>query len=367
MNADIERIKRDISIIDLVGQIYTVVGHGPTRTTAEHDSLKLFTRNNSWTWYSRSGRNGHALGGSVIDWWMLTHNCDHAQAIDALWTLLTGAAGAPSYGKLEQSTPPEPPKTPRWTAADWQTDAQRRLADAQDRLLNRPGGQPGRDYLLQRAIQPAAWAAWGLGYGPAYHPAAGRTLPALWLPWRNRLLTAVQWRFLTDDHDLRFAQLAGGQRYLFGLQHLAEAAPGRLNALFLVEGELNAISLWQTIEAGMYPADAISYGPQSNIVNHQVQRLAAAVAKRYQRVIVWADEPEIALQALGALPPTLTVLAVRSPGGRDANDLLVAGQLDDILFGLLKRVAERESHLTGRSPSENLTGPSVKASQETER
>ncbi len=347
MNADIERIKRDISIIDLVGQSYTVVGHGHTRTTAEHDSLKLFTQNNSWTWYSRSGRNGHALGGSVIDWWMLAHNCDSAQAISALWAMLTGDAGA-AHGNAERTTPPAPPdphKAPRWKADDWQTDAQRRLADAQERLVRHPSGQPGRDYLLGRAIQPATWAAWGLGFGPAYHPAAGRTLPAIWLPWRNRQISALQWRFLTDDHSLRFGQLAGGQRFLFGLQHLVQTAPGRLNALFIVEGEINAISLWQTIEAGPYPADAISFGPQNNIINNQVQRLAAAVARRYKRVIIWADEPEIALHALGALPPTLTALAVRSPGGRDANDLLVAGQLDDILFGLLKRVSqEGEPH-----------------------
>lgn len=340
-NQRIERIKRDISIVDLVGQSYTVIGHGHTLTTAEHDSLKIFTRNNSWTWYSRTGRNGHALGGSVIDWWMLTHNCDNTQAIAALWDLVNGAAVS-----IAPSKPPEPApaKIQRWRAADWQADAHRRLTDAQDCLLNRPAGQPGRDYLAQRGIKPPTWEAWGLGFAPAWSAAAGSHMPAVWLPWRNRQISALQFRFLTDDKSLRFGQLAGGERFLFGLQHLIEAgpdaAPGRLANLLLVEGEINALSLWQTIEDGRYPADVVSFGPQANIRNHQVQRLAAAIARRYKRVIVWADEPDAALAGLGALPPALRSLAVRSPNGRDANVLLVAGALDDVLFGLLKRVSD---------------------------
>lgn len=342
MHADTERIKRDISIVDLVGQTYTVIGHGHTLTTAEHDSLKIFTRNNSWTWYSRSGRNGHALGGSVIDWWMLTHNCDNAQAIAALWDLVNGAATIPT----PTTRPPEPApaKVQRWRAADWQADAHRRLTDAQDRLAGSPAGQPGRDYLAKRGIEPSTWSAWGLGFAPAWNATAASHMPAVWLPWRNRQISALQFRFLTDDKSLRFGQLAGGERFLFGLQHLIEAgpdaAPGRLANLLLVEGEINALSLWQVIEAGRYPADVVSFGPQANIRNHQVQRLAATIARRYKRVIVWADEPDAALAGLGALPPALRSLAVRSPNGRDANDLLIAGALDDVLFGLLKRVSD---------------------------
>lgn len=339
MNAqiDIDRIKQTIRIEDLVAQSFTVTGRGRILTTVEHDSLKLFTANNSWTWYSRAGRAGKALGGSVIDWWMLSHNCDEREAIGALGALVDG-------GIVLNQVPPaapvaEPAKVQRWKADDWQADVRRQLQQAQDRLLNRPSGQPGREYLAARGIEPSTWAAWGLGYGPAWNAGAGCTMPAVWLPWMNQRISALQWRFLTEDHKLRFGQQAGGERFLFGLQHLVDAAPGSLGTLLLVEGEMNAISLHQVIEAGKYPADAISFGPQANISNYQVQRMAAAVARRYKRVIVWADEPDAALAGLGAMPPALRSLAVRSPGGRDANDLLVAGQLDDVLLALLKKVS----------------------------
>lgn len=69
-----------------------------------------------------------------------------------------------------------------------------------------------------------------------------------------------------------------------------------------------------------------------------VAPLAAKVAQRYKRVIVWADEPEDALQALGTIP---NALPVRSPGGQDANDLLRAGLLADLVHGLIVKAKER--------------------------
>jgi hypothetical protein len=51
---DVDRIKREIPIESLIAQSgLTVAGKGHTLTTVEHDSLKIFIRNNSWTWYSQ--------------------------------------------------------------------------------------------------------------------------------------------------------------------------------------------------------------------------------------------------------------------------------------------------------------------------
>lgn len=85
MTTELERIKTQISIADLIAKSgLTVIGKGHTLTTAEHDSLKIFTNNNSWTWYSQSGQRGKALGGSVIDWYMHTNKCSQRDAIQSL-------------------------------------------------------------------------------------------------------------------------------------------------------------------------------------------------------------------------------------------------------------------------------------------
>ncbi len=68
---DLDRIKRAARITDLVGQRYTLneARHGKRlRTTIEHDSLVLNTETNRYTWYSKSGSNGRAEAGDVIDW-----------------------------------------------------------------------------------------------------------------------------------------------------------------------------------------------------------------------------------------------------------------------------------------------------------
>lgn len=207
-----------------------------------------------------------------------------------------------------------------------------------------PGGQPGRDYLASRGISLDMALAYDIGFGMVWNGKAQKSLPALLIPWRNRHITAIQYRFIgvgkDDDSAGRFGQLGGGQRFLFGLQHCMNPADDaddqerKLHTLIIVEGELNAVSIMQVVY-GMRSVGVVSYGPQSNINNPQVAKHAATVAGRYEHVIVWADEPEIALQAIGHIHGAIPV---KSPNGMDANDLLVAGRLDDVVFRLLQQV-----------------------------
>jgi hypothetical protein len=341
---DTERIKREIPIESLIAQSFTVVGKGHTLTTAEHDSLKIFTRNNTFTWYSQAGQDGKNLGGSVIDWYRHMNGCSTREAISSLSAMLDGGAVPP----MPQPRPVQQAKqADGWKAAQWQDNAGRVLSTVQDTLWNLPDGQPGRDYLTERGIRPDMWIAFGLGYGEVWNIKAGKAWPALWLPWQNRQLTAIQYRFLgvakDDTNADRYGQLKGGSRYLFGMQHCMEAEPGQLHTLFLVEGELNAVSVFQCIY-GQYPCDVVSYGPQSNITNQQVAEMAAKVAKRYRRVVLWADEPETAQKAMGAMPDEVKVMPVRSPTRNghkhDANYLLQHGQLDDVVYKLIRKVVE---------------------------
>ena len=195
--------------------------------------------------------------------------------------------------------------------------------------------------------------AFGLGYGEVWNNKARKKLPALWIPWMNRQITAIQYRFLgigKDDNSAdRFGQKKGGKRYLFGIQHCMDAEPGQLQTLILVEGELNAISILQRVY-GVYACDVVSFGPQNNLNNTDVTKVASALARRYQRVIVWADESESAQAAIGAIP---NAIPVRSPKGMDANDLLKRGHLDGLLYRLLhsprqSSLAEEPSTLVGQ-------------------
>ena len=74
----------------------------------------------------------------------------------------------------------------------------------------------------------------------------------------------------------------------------------------------------------------------------EVASILAKVASRYAHVIVCADEPQVALSAIELLPAAVKTLAVQSPvvdGVKlDANALLQAGQLDSVLFDLLRKV-----------------------------
>ncbi|MEZ4674555.1 MAG: hypothetical protein R2932_09950 [Caldilineaceae bacterium] len=323
MNADIERIKQ-IPIADLIGQSYTVTGKGHTLTTAEHDSLMIDTRANLFTWFSQEGANGKPLGGSPIDWYMYNHRCDTGTAIKELATMLDGGAITP------QPRPRVERKPADWKSPAWQAKARRDLAVAQDALWNLPEGKPGREYLESRGFRVETGIAFDLGYGAAWNDKAGRMMPALWLPWMNREITALKYRFIgvgKDDADaLRFSQKGGSVPYLFGLQRRIEGN----NSLILVEGELNAVSIFQAAY-GALSVDAVSFGPQGNLQKTDVMNYAAKLAERYERVIVWADESEIAAAARGFIPG---VKAIRSPNGMDANDLLQAELLGDFIAKL---------------------------------
>lgn len=336
---DMEAIKAGIKVETLIGQSYALEKDGNYRMQAvDHDSLKIDLRKNTWAWYSQTNNKGEKLGGSVIDWHMYVNNCTMQESLIALSVMLDGGAvAAQPRPKVESK-----PKVEGWKSAAWQSEARRKLEAAQDRLWNLPEGEPGREYLTSRGIRPDMPIAFDMGYGPAWNPKAEAELPALWIPWQNRHITAIQYRFIGVDKDdksaVRFGQKGGGVRYLFGMQHCMEAEPGQLDTLILVEGELNAVSLFQTVY-GQYPCDVVSFGPQSQLGNPEVATIAAKLAQRYQHVIVWADEPKIAISALGVIPHALPVKTPIIDGEpRDANDLLQLGRLDGVVFELIKRV-----------------------------
>jgi DNA primase len=145
--------------------------------------------------------------------------------------------------------------------AAWQADALRDAEAASARLLT--GDDPaGRDYLSRRGLGRGNWLAWGLGYASVYDPAAKHARPAIVLPWVDSdpdqdAITAVKYRFIdAEAGGLRYVSRRGSVPLLYGLW---AAVPGH-HTLLLVEGEFNALSVWQCMPQGV---TCLSFGSET--------------------------------------------------------------------------------------------------------
>lgn len=269
---------------------------------------------------------------------------------------LGGPALIPSpgpAGPTVKRTPAAKSKAASWQDAAWQSDARAILTQAQAALIG-PEGAEGRDYLTAWGLTPATWGAWGLGYTPAawdrplaehllrqgvdpktwpnvgYGVAKNRagdlyaTRAAIVIPWQRDKITALKYRFLTvPDGGLRYSSKGGGQCLAFGLGLAGE----HFSTLWLLEGELNALALWQALHDGRrVNFDVVSFGAESGALTPTV----TAWAKRYQQVIVWADDPGKAAAATAAIPGAFGLRSPLHDGHKlDANDLLRLGKLAD--------------------------------------
>jgi len=263
----------------------------------------------------------------VFDYLRRKHNLNFAEA--CAW--LESGTPAQTAPANHRSTP----KPSTWKSSVWQwtTRAEQRAAIQQ--LLHKPTGEPGRAYLLQRGISLATARAWNLGFNhQTWHPQQQARAPAIHIPWWNgQYLTAVQYRFIGADiaKRERFGQRQGGQRLLFGLP-LLNQEPN----LVLVEGEFNAIAIWQACkDIGI---DVLSWGAQESILQPQVNALAAMIIRRgYRRTILWADEEALAHQVrrqfINRTPGTK--IAISSPFKLDANDLHVRHELRTFIQEIL--------------------------------
>lgn len=223
-------------------------------------------------------------------------------------------------------------KQPVAQPAGWRERAERMVAEAHERLW-RAEGAPARAYLESRRLEPAAWLAFGVGYRAdvAVPGTDGKErAPAIVLPWRaGGNLVAVRYRFLTAQGGSKITAESGSQfaGRLFGGQVLPRVAE-RLRTLVIVEGEINGMSIWQCTGSPTMPfdwrMDVLSLGSESA----KLSPAAVAAAQQYSRVLAWADRAEVARELAAALP---NAHPIRSPGGKDANDLLREGLLGGFL------------------------------------
>ena len=330
----IAAVKARLPLQDLVAETFTVVGHGPTLTTAEHDSLKLRTDWQTWRWYSRG------LSGDIFDWYQLQHRCDFATALAAL--AQRAGLAAPDAGESTAGVGKEALHARRQTAI-------LELAAAHyHALLLSPAGQAARDYCYRRGWTDATLAREQLGYVPALaaddkvsplhdlaplhrqlreadlhdHPAAKAVLmlPPNSLVYVHRARGRVVYlstRSLTHKrHWNPPADLVGPRR-----PYHADPAPGAPGARLpgvhvLVEGQADAVSLGQlgiaaTALCGLgsplgAPAD-FAGSPHVAVTHVGLDADEAGRAR--------------ALDLALSLHPTIRI--VTWPAGKDANDWLL--------------------------------------------
>lgn len=345
---DVSALKARVDLCELAGRYTTLNPWGRSgelagpcpqpRCPANEDGFHVHP-DGWWKCYSC-----HPKRADAIEWVLWLGLASDFRAACQWLANLSNSQAQPASASQPARKKPEP-AAPGWIDPGWQATAQRLLAEASAALAS-PAGEPGRAYLAGRGIAPAAWHAWRLGYAAArFDPRQERRRPAIVLPWYGpQGLTALKYRFLdSQGQGDRFGQLRGGQQILFG-GHLVGQ---RYDTLILCEGELNAVAIWQAVYTSGDPAVYTVGGQAVDVVSFGGQGAAFAepvlvLARRYRRVILWADETapvRASLAALGAhafgLKSPLTV--DEPPVKLDANALLQRGLLGELLQRALSR------------------------------
>jgi phage/plasmid primase-like uncharacterized protein len=288
--------------------------------------------------------------GSSGEWRWRCYQCHEkpADAIAFLRWLRPELSLADAVSQLTGDNAPvpairrQPPRRPPVAAQpEWRKRAERIVAEAHERLW-KVEGEPGRAYLEGRGLEPQTWLAYGVGYRSdvAVPGTDGKErAPAIVLPWyAGGRLVAVRYRFLSAQGKTKLTAESGSQfaGKLFGGQALPRAAPGR-RTLIIVEGEINAMSIWQVCGgpdmAHDWRVDVLSVGSESA----KLTPAAVAAIGQYGRVFAWMDRAEVARGVAAALA---NAYPVRSPGGSDANDLLQKSLLGGFLAMVLKDAAQ---------------------------
>ncbi|MEI7846671.1 MAG: toprim domain-containing protein [Chloroflexota bacterium] len=329
MNA--QEINRTFDLKGLVSGLTTLhqsgayeIGRCPLPgCTSLNDALNLKQTPGGWIWICR--KCGVGKYQSSIDFYMRLYNLDFRTA----FAQMSGNYNVQNSPK--NATAPSVKHLPKTLKAlpdtQWQLSAWEVVDKNLETLLRTPEGKLGRDYFLLRGIKNQSLAAWRAGFYYHYDPKLKRKRPAVTLPWYEcdgdyEQITAVKIRFIdqTPTVGSRYIMLKGSVPVLYGLWDVLPTT----DSLLLVEGEINAISIWQ-----LHPnrVAVLSIGSDTG-ANPDILRV---LAKDY-KICVWLDDESKAKELRSLLPGSC---AVKSPiiGGIkwDANQMLQAGELQGFL------------------------------------
>lgn len=260
----------------------------------------------------------------AIAWIQFTGNSTFDDAV----TTLTSARREDRQATTATTSRVIPVKITQTPQTDeWRAQALPIAEAAQAALFD--GDNAGGAYLIDRGLAPETWAAYGFGFG------SFRDHPVIVIPWtRGGKLQAIRYRFLSpfdgkkimSEPGSRFAESMYGGQVLCGcMEHK--------RTLVICEGEINAASIWQA--AGESYLDVLSTGSESAIL----PKPALEYAAKFRTCIVWMDKADIARKWADMIPGAI---AVASPSGMDANDMLRAGKLTYFLAHVRTKAATTE-------------------------
>lgn len=302
-------------------------------------------------------RQCHPEFGDAIEFMRWLHRLDFAEAVQRLTGNISMTTAQP---KIQPA-----PKAPRTTTQPptWQAKAQPMVEAAQKRI------EEATAYLESRSLDLLTALAFGLGYRPdaplpgTWDAQAKRYAidpqPAVVIPWyRGGRLCAVRHRFLqlhayTDvDGQQRKAKLTSVPGSDFtGLLYGGHMLPAfctmpvgdnghcaeQLRTLVIVEGEINAMSIWQVAQRWQW--DVLSLGSESQ----KLPDGGRILAERYGRTIIWMDKADIAKSIMAMIPGAVAISSPLVDGKKvDANDMLCSGQLSEFLSEVRLRACKSD-------------------------
>ncbi len=243
---------------------------GPCPVCGGHDRFHVNTRTQSWMCRNCTGAD---TWGDVIDLVCFVTGCRKSQVPSILGDLPSVTPVRPAEAKRQ-------PK--KWTDDRWQQEARKIVDDAAARL----DAGVGRDYLEQRGIDEHTQHVFLLGYVKVSPPwdkelrqwAGGPAIVMPYLRHDSDTIMAIRYRHTNKDEEPRYINKAGSNVVLFGLYQLDFSAP----TLVVVEGEFNALSVWQTCRDLV---TVVSIGSQS--VSHDTLSAVEKLSARFAHCIVW--------------------------------------------------------------------------------
>jgi hypothetical protein len=315
--AYITRLKESIDMREVAGRFTALYGktemQGPCPQCGGGDRFHC----DKLGWFCRQCAPPKPAWRDVIEFFQWKNGLDFAAAVMMV----------ENFAKASVTLPPPTVKrttTPVEQDAAWREQAAARVARDMGHL--RTFGCPGQEYLLGRGLTRETWDRFNLGFTEnAVVPGQQRRVPAIVIPWYGQgEVRALRLRFIAPQ----FRRDATGKEYGKPSRQTALAGSqfgGRCfgtlglvadytRTLFVVEGEFNAMSIWQE---GTH-VNALSLGSESmKLTPAQVEYI-----NRYSNVIFWADKESIArdwVQQAGTGRPVWSVL--------DANQKLQDGEL----------------------------------------
>lgn len=248
----------------------------------------------------------------IIDFLIWVGQCrDFKSAI----VYLESRAGTTVLSPVRQKAANQP--KPRQHTKEWEQDATLYSRMAYLKLHNE---LEGLQYLQKRGIHTETRKRARLGFAMV-RDINGEKKGAITIPWfLDGRVIAVQNRIIEPTAQ-KYIRYGKGGYYGTTTAYIVPHQP-QTDKLVIVEGEINALSIAQTV-----PINVISIGSQ-NWGRPTVEELKRQIEKgNYKEIYIWLDEEEQAKKLKEQLGIDCTIIFIE---GFDANNLLVDNQLKNL-------------------------------------